>query len=215
MRKWLPLAMILAAAGLSLAVYQRLPDPMPIHWDARGEPNGYGSRLVGAFLLPGILLLVWGFLRLLPTIDPRGANIEKFRDAYEVLVLAVVGVLVLVHVTVIGSTLGWPLAVGRVTPVAIGGLFLALGTLMPRFQSNFFIGIRTPWTLSSETVWTRTHRVGGYLMWVVGTLLVVAGIVGSERWFWIAIGGSMAMAIGILVYSYVLWRAEQPGRGRG
>jgi uncharacterized membrane protein len=113
------------------------------------------------------------------------------------------------HVGILGSALGWPLPVARLTPVSIGVLFLLLGSLLPRFRSNFFFGIRTPWTLSSETVWTRTHQVGGYAMALVGLLLIVAGFMGTHRWLLVAIWGSMALAIGLLVYSYVIWRGEQ------
>lgn len=84
-----------------------------------------------------------------------------------------------------------------------------LGNLLPRFRSNFFFGIRTPWTLSSDTVWTRTHRVGGYVMVLIGLLLVLAGAVGSTRWVLVAICGAFAMVLFVLIYSYVIWRAEQ------
>lgn len=208
MRKWLPLALILGAFAFSFAVFQQLPERMPIHWDARGNPDGYGSRLVGALLLPGMLLLIWGVLLAIPSLDPRRANIEQSRDAYELLVLVVVAAMAAVHVSVLGAALGWPLPVGRVVPVIIGLMFVALGNLLPRFRSNFFIGIRTPWTLSSDTVWARTHKVGGSVMIAVGILLMVAGLLQSPHWIWVAIVGAAAMAIGVLGYSYVLWRRE-------
>jgi uncharacterized membrane protein len=212
MRKWLPAVLILATLAFSIAVYRRLPEQMVIHWNASGEPDGYGSRAFGAFLLPAVLVGLWGLLVALPKVDPRSANIEKFRDTYDIFVIAVVALLSVLHVGVVGSALGWPIPVGRLAPVSIGGLFLFLGTLLPRFRSNFFFGIRTPWTLTSETVWTRTHRVGGYAVALMGILLIVAGIMGTPRWFIGAIVGSMALAIGLLVYSYVIWRAEQhPG----
>jgi uncharacterized membrane protein len=95
------------------------------------------------------------------------------------------------------------------TPVAIGALFIVLGNLLPRFRSNFFFGIRTPWTLSSETVWARTHRVGGYAMVMVGVLLIAAGLVATRIWLVASIGGSMILVLLLLVYSYVIWRSEQ------
>ena len=116
-----------------------------------------------------------------PFIDPRRANIEKFRDAYEVLIIAIIGVTSLIHVAVVGAALGWPLPIDRIAPFDVGVLFIILGNLLPRFHSNFFLGIRTPWTLSSETVWRKTHRVGGYAMVVVGLLMVVAAIIRSPQ----------------------------------
>jgi uncharacterized membrane protein len=148
-------------------------------------------------------------MRALPKLDPRSANIEKFRESYEILVIAVVGVMGVLHVGVVGVALGWPISVGTLTPVAIGALFIVLGNLLPRFRSNFFFGIRTPWTLSSETVWARTHRVGGYAMVMVGVLLIAAGLVATRIWLVAAIGGSMLLVLFLLVYSYVIWRSEQ------
>lgn len=209
MRRWLPLLVIVATIAFSAAVYSRLPDPMVIHWNASGEPDGYGSRAFGAFLLPVVILFIWALLLVLPKIDPRRANIEQFRDSYDLLVIAVVTVTGLLHVGILGSALGWPIQVGRLAPVAVGGLFLVLGTLLPRFKSNFFFGIRTPWTLSSESVWTRTHRVGGSMMMIVGALLIVAGVIGTARWLYVAIGGAAALVLVVLLYSYVIWRSEQ------
>jgi uncharacterized membrane protein len=212
MRRWLPAVLILATIVFSLAVYNRLPERMVMHWNADGEPDGYGSRMLGALLLPAVTLGIWGLLLAVPRLDPRAENIAKFRDTFDQLVLAVIGMMCCLHVAVIGSALGWPISVGRVVPVVIGILFLFLGTLLPRFRSNFFVGIRTPWTLSSETVWTRTHRVGGYLFGLIGVLLIAAGLIGSRRWLLVAIYGTLALAVTILVYSYVIWRGEQrPG----
>ena len=205
----LPLALIVATMAFTIAVYGRLPEQMAIHWNATGEPDGFGSRAFGAFLLPFVVLAIWGLLIALPKLDPRSANIEKFRDAYDVLVAAVIAVMCLLHICVLGSALGWPIDVGRVAPIGIGALFVVIGTLLPRFQSNFFFGIRTPWTLSSETVWARTHQVGGYVLMGIGLLLMLAGIVGTSFWLYVAIGGGFAMAIFVVAYSYLLWRTEQ------
>jgi immunity protein, SdpI family len=209
MRKWLPAVLILGTLAFSISAYSRLPERMVIHWNAAGEPDGYGSRAFGVFMLPAVLVGIWGLLVALPRLDPRRANIEQFRDTYDLLVIAVVAVLCVLQVGIVGSALGWPIQVGRLAPVSIGALILFLGTLLPRFKSNFFFGIRTPWTLSSETVWARTHQVGGYAVSLLGLLLVVAGIMGTHRWFLVAICGGMALVIGLLAYSYLLWRGEQ------
>jgi uncharacterized membrane protein len=209
MRRWLPALLILATVAFSVSVYSRLPERMVIHWSVSGQPDGFGSRVFGVFLLPVVMLALWGLLLVLPKLDPRSANIEKFRDTYDVFVIAVIAVMCVLQVGIVGSALGWPIQVARLAPISIGVLFVVLGNLLPRFRSNFFFGIRTPWTLSSETVWTRTHRVGGYLMMLMGLLLVVAGIVGSTLWFTVAIGGAMVLMLSILAYSYVLWRSER------
>jgi uncharacterized membrane protein len=209
MRKWLPAALIFATVVFSVSVYSRLPDPMVIHWNVAGEPDGYGSRVFGTFLLPAVILALWGLLLVLPRIDPRKQNIEQFRDTYDIFVIAVVAVLCALQVGILGYALGWPIQIGRLAPIAIGTLLVMLGILLPRFRSNFFFGIRTPWTLSSDAVWARTHRVGGYAMVLMGALLAMAGIAGTQFWLVLAVAGSLVLVLAILVYSYVLWRAEQ------
>ena len=209
MRKWIPLIIILATMVFAAVVYDRLPERMPVHWNARGEVDRYGSRLWSAFGLPVFLLLIWGLLRAIPYIDPRRANIEKFRRTYEDLIVVVIASTSLIQVATIGAALGWPVSVGRVVPVAVGLHFMFLGNILPRFRSNWFIGIRTPWTLSSDTVWTKTHRFGGRLMLAVGALLVAAGLIGSAMWLTVAVAGAVGMAIGVILYSYIVWRTER------
>ncbi|HSA54140.1 MAG TPA: DUF1648 domain-containing protein [Gemmatimonadaceae bacterium] len=208
MRKWLPAVLIAAALAFSLVAWPRLPEQMVTHWNVRGEPDGYSSRFMGAFMLPVFTLGIWLLLLAVPHIDPRRANIEKFRDTYETLIIAVVGLLTLLHGAVVGAALGWPIAISRLAPFAVGAMLVILGNLLPRFRSNFFMGIRTPWTLSSETVWMKTHRVGGYLIVAAGLLLIASAFVRSTVFSYVAIGATAAAALTTLVYSYLVWRAE-------
>lgn len=208
MRKWFPAVLIVGAVAFSLVAWPRLPEQMVTHWNVRGEPDGYSSRLMGAFMIPAFTLGIWLLLLAIPHIDPRRANIEKFRDTYETLISAIVGIMVLLHVAVVGAALGWPIAIARVAPLAVGALLVVLGNLLPRFRSNFFMGIRTPWTLSSDTVWMKTHRVGGYLIVGAGLLLIASAFVRSAVFSYVAIGGTLVAALATLVYSYVAWRAE-------
>jgi uncharacterized membrane protein len=208
MRKWLPLVLIAGTVVFSLAVYGQLPERVVTHWNANGEPNGYSSRAFAAFLLPGMTLAMWGILRVIPYVDPRRANIEKFRDTYELMIVVIVLMLSVIHLAVIGNALGWPISIARVVPLAVGAFFVIFGNLLPRFRSNFFMGIRTPWTLSSEAVWTKTHRVGGYLMVLAGVLIMLATFLPARYFTWIVLGSTFGMAIGMIGYSYVAWRGE-------
>lgn len=209
--KWIQLLVIAAGILFSLVVYSHLPARMVVHWNARGQPDGYGSRAFGAFGLPVLTVLVWLVLRAVPRIDPRGRNIEKFRGSFEWIVTAVVLLLMLIHVTVLGAALGWPISVGRIAPLAAGLMLVGLGNLMPRMRSNFFIGIRTPWTLSSDRVWTRTHRVGGYAMVLAGLLVIAMAFVQSSRFVYVIVGAVFGSALFSVVYSYFAWRQEQKG----
>lgn len=181
---------------------------MVTHWNVRGEPDGYSARAFGAFLMPGIMLILWLVLLAVPHIDPRHTNIEKFRDSYETLIVAIVSVMAGLHVVLIGAALGWPIPIARIVPFGVGVLLVVLGNLLPRFRSNFFMGIRTPWTLSSETVWARTHRVGRYMIVGAGIMLIISAFVHSTTFSTIAFASVVAAALATLIYSYVIWRAE-------
>ena len=208
MMRFFPLVIVVAATAFSAAVFNRLPSSMAIHWGATGEPDDYGSRAFGAFVFPAVMLVLWAILAALPAIDPRRANIEKFRDSYDTLVIAIVAVMGVLHVGIIGAALGWPVSIARLAPISIGLLLVMVGVLLPGFRSNFFIGIRTPWTLTSETVWARTHRVGGYMMVGVGLLLITAGAIGTTIWLRVAIAGALVLVVGAFVYSWWAWRDE-------
>ncbi len=211
MRKWTQLLLIVAGIAFSIAVFSHLPERVAVHWNARGEVDGFGSRTFAAFGPPLMTTLIWLLLRAVPRIDPRRSNIEKFRDSYEWIVTGIVLLLLLIHVAVLGAALGWPISMARVAPLAVGVLFIGLGNLLPRVRSNFFIGIRTPWTLSSDRVWTRTHRVGGYAMVLAGLVVCSMAFFRSTAFAFVTFAAVLASALFSVVYSYVAWRQEQRG----
>lgn len=210
MRRWLPAALIGGAVLFSLAVYSRLPEEVPIHWGVSGEPNGYGSRLEGAFLIPAMMIALFAIMQWYPSRDPRAANIAKFRGAYDTVVTAAIALLSGLHVLALGNALGWGIDIPKVGMVALGLMFILLGNLMPRVRSNFIFGIRTPWTLSSESVWTRSHRVGGYAKVVAGIITIVAGLVARPVGYVVALASLLISGLVPVVYSYILWT-----RGKG
>jgi immunity protein, SdpI family len=211
MRRWLPVSIIAGAWIFSLAVYSRLPDEIPVHWGMSGEPNRYGSRIEGAFLLPALMLAFYALMQWYPSRDPRAANIAKFRAAYDTVVTATIAFLTGVHVLALASALGWEVDMTTVVFVGLGVLFILLGNLLPRVRSNFIFGIRTPWTLSSESVWTRAHRVGGYAMVVAGILTVVGAFFARPIGITVALASGLLSALIPIVYSYVLWSRDRGG----
>lgn len=208
MRKWLPLIFVVAAVIMSALAYPRLPASMPVHWGLDGRADRYGSRLEGALLLPIVMLAIWGLMRGLPRIDPRRANYAKFADTYDLILTSALAVLALMHAAVIGFALGWPVSIGRLVPALIGLFFVVLGNALPRARPNWWFGIRTPWTLSSDRVWMRTHRVGGYLMLAAGLLWLVAAALPSPWTYGLALAALIISSVGSLVYSYFAWKQE-------
>ena len=211
MRKWFPVIPIAGAFVLSAAVYSRLPNPMATHWGIDGAANGYSSRLVGAFIMPVMALAIWGFMRGLPYIDPLRANYAKFQSTYDLMVNAFVTLLALVNVAVLGRSLGWPMPdMGRMMAVLVGAMTLLLGNVLPRARPNWWFGIRTPWTLTSDTVWTKTHRVGGYLMSAAGVITLLSAFLPQRATFVVLMVSLMGASLGSVVYSYFAWREEEP-----
>jgi uncharacterized membrane protein len=205
----LPAAFIIGAVIFSVAVYSRLPDPMPTHWGISGEPDGFGSRLQGAFMLPVIMMAVFALLQWIPSLDPRAANIEKFRGSYDVVVGATIAFLGVMHVFALGNALGWNVNMTTVVFASLGAMFVVLGNLLPRARSNFVFGIRTPWTLSSDAVWARVHRVGGYAMVAAGLLTIAAAFFRPRIGFAIALPSLLLSALVPVIHSYVLWNRER------
>jgi uncharacterized membrane protein len=206
-RKWLPGVLILAAYLFSAAVYSHLPARIPSHWGVNG-PNAWSSRFRGAFLLPSIALVFWLVRRWIPKVDPRRANYEKFGDTYDLVILAVIAILLVIHVAALGSALGWPIRVERLTPGVVGVVFIVIGNVLPRARPNWFFGIRTPWTLSNDIVWERTHRVGGYLMMTAGVFIVLSTLVSPDMTLWVLLFSLAVLTIVLFIYSYLQWRRQ-------
>ena len=209
MRKWIPLLIVAAAFIASAVVFPRLPESMPTHFDMSGRPNGWSSRLFGAWVMPFFLLMMWGLVRALPAIDPRGSNYAKFGGAYEGIIVSIMLFMLGMHIIVLRAALGYPVAIQRVVPVGIGVLFVVMGNLLPRARPNWFVGIRTPWTLSSDRVWEKTHRLGGRLFVAGGILLVLAALA-MEQWAHIVLITVVLLCTAtVFIYSYVEWKREQ------
>ncbi len=209
MRKWIAPLIVIASVIITAVVFPRLPATIPTHWNLAGEVDGYSGRVWGAWFVPGMLLVMWGMLRWLPAIDPRGPNYTRFAGAFEGMIVLVMLFVFAAHVVILAAALGQPVQMDRLGPAGLGLLLMGLGNLLPRARPNWFVGIRTPWTLSSDRVWERTHRVGGYFFVAGGALTVIAAIVSPRLGFRVMIGACVATTIFLLVYSYIAWRQER------
>jgi uncharacterized membrane protein len=203
------LLMLVVTTLAGLLLWDRLPDPMASHWNIDDQVDGYMSRFWGVFLLPLITLGMFVLFLIVPGIDPLKANIAQFRPAFNLFVVLMVAFMVYLY----SLTLAWNLGYtnfrmsGAMLP-AIGLLFIFIGFLMRRARRNFFIGIRTPWTLSSDAVWNETHRVGAVLFMISGALAFIGGLFGGTIAFWMLFAPIMGTTVFLLAYSYVIYRRE-------
>lgn len=154
-------AIVVAAFVASLALYARVPEKIPIHWNIEGQIDGYGAKQWALFLTPGIMAALLALLAVLPRISPKQFSIDSFADTYGFIAIVILATLAYIH----GLTL-WAAVAGQVdiTRAMLAGLlvmFGLLGNVMGKVRRNFWVGVRTPWTLSSDRVWNDTHRLAG------------------------------------------------------
>ena len=205
----LVLLMIGAATVAGLVLWNRLPDPMASHWNVHDQVDGYTSKFTGVFMLPLITLGMFLLFLIIPTVDPLRANIAQFREVFNLLIVFIVGFMVYIY----GLTLAWNLGYtgfrmsGAMLP-AIGLLFIFISFMLRQAKRNFFIGIRTPWTLSSDVVWNETHRLGAVLFMISGALALIGGFFGGTAAFWLMFVPIIGTTLFLLVYSYVLYQRE-------
>ncbi len=202
------IAILISMALASAWAWTRVPDRLPIHWGIDGAPDGWGGRAAGLLLLPATALGLWVLFLLLPRFDPRRANYAGFAGPYALLRTGILAFLALLHGVAIAAALGAPVNMGSVAANGIGLLFMLLGGVMGRIRPNWFVGIRTPWTLTSERAWSRTHRVGGWAFGVLGVGVVLGGRVSPRAGYTVMIGGIVAITAFSFVYSYLVWRGD-------
>ncbi len=207
----LSLGLVITSFVIAAALYSRLPESIPTHWSAKGEVDGYTPKPWGPFVLPLVMAGAYLFLVILPRISPKGYRMEGFRGVFEIIQAAILAFLFLMTVLVLLAGIGTPVPMDRAIHAATGLLFVVLGNFMGKFTKNFFFGIRTPWTLASDEVWLRTHRLGGKLFVLAGIVLLVSGLLGGGL---IPLLVAVAVAVGIpVVYSYVLYRRIEGFKG--
>ena len=203
------LVFVAASVAFSLAVYSRLPDQVATHFNTSGAPDGWSSRSFAAFGMPLLMFFMMGLLNALPRVLPRRENFERFSETYWTIITIVMAFISAMHVVVLGVALGWPVDVTTFVLLGVGAIFIVLGNLMPRVKSNWVLGIRTPWTLDSETVWRETHRVGGRTMVLGGIVTMIAAFLPQTIKPWVALGALMLGSFVPAVYSYIVWRREK------
>ncbi|MBU1730047.1 DUF1648 domain-containing protein, partial [Patescibacteria group bacterium] len=179
------LGIILLSLIVSIYFYPQMPEKIASHWNIQGQVDGYMSKFLGLFLMPIILI---GFALLfvaIPRIDPLKANIEKFRRYYEGFIILLFLFLLSIHFQVILWNIGIKISPNVMFPIGLGLLFFYIGVLCENAKRNWFIGIRTPWTLSSEKVWEKTHKIGGKLFKIAGVIAFVGVFFQSYALFFI------------------------------
>jgi uncharacterized membrane protein len=197
--------LIIFSFALSVFFYPKLPAQMVIHWNAQGIANGYSSKELGLFLFPILMIIMFAFFIILPKLDPMRANVKKFWGYFVSFVAVLFSFLLYLQVLVIQWNRGVDFDFVRFLMPAFSVLFFSIGLLLEKSRRNWFIGIRTPWTLSSGKVWEKTHKLAAPLF-KIAAMLMLAGIVWPSLAFVLLFGGIMFVAFVPVVYSYSLYK---------
>lgn len=203
---------ILAMLAAAIWVSGQVPADQMVttQWDQHGNPGRETPASVAVFLMVGAAAFAWIVCWLVPRIDPRRENIARSGHAYGTIWVGVTLVMAVGHAAILSATLGSPLPVERIIPASVGLLFMAIGNVMGKLRPNFMAGIRTPWTLSDDHVWDKTHRFGGKVMVAAGFAILTAGLMtGGDTFVAIMLTAITGMVTLPVAYSYLLWRRRR------
>lgn len=208
---WAGLACLAVMVALTAWAWIQLPAgaQIPTHFNASGQVDAYGNKAFGLLIVPVITALVLALLYLTPVIDPRRANLTRSAGAYTAIVIASMVLFTGVQLVIVLTALGRTPDVALLMSVGIGALFIVIGFALPRLRSSYLVGIRTPWTLTSDLSWRKTHVLGAWLFVAFGVALAIAGVaLPPEAMAPVLIGGVVVILVVPTVYSYVVWRSD-------
>ncbi len=204
--------MLLVAAMLTLSIWAwgQLPfdAQVPVHFDIKGSADEYMGK-EGLLVIPLITFLITVMYLILPRIEPKQQNLRRSSKAYTAVSIASAALLCSVHIVIIWSALGRTINVNTVIDVTMGLFLVVMGNYLSKIRCNHFFGIRTPWTLSSDLAWQKTHRLGGWLIVLHGLAFLIAGLLSNTTLFIYLVISLLIVSLVVLpIYSYFIWRSD-------
>ena len=204
----IPLALILVGWIFAFYFYAHFPAQVVTHWDIQGQPNGYMGRAGGAFTIPSLITAIYLIFLSLPWLDPKSQRYAEFSGVYYFFKSAIVFVLLAVYIASGYFNLGYPVQIKVIVPALVGLLLVVIGNFLGKVKRNWFIGVRTPWTLASENVWLKTNRFGGYMMVLFGIIIIITPFLPKALALLMFIAGALFASIGTMVYSFIIYKKE-------
>jgi uncharacterized membrane protein len=202
----------LLVIGLMFAVaawaWPQVPDRLPIHWNLRGEVDGWGGKFSGLLLLPIITFAIYLLMLVVPLVDPGRGNYKNFTKAFNAIRIAMILFMAAIYGVIVLAAFGRRVDMTTVVLVALAILFIVIGNFMAKLRPNWFVGVRTPWTLSSKLSWNKTHRLAGWLFILMGVFAGLLAIVQTTWMFVLMLVFDAACAVSMIVYSYVVYRRD-------
>ncbi|MEO0116374.1 MAG: SdpI family protein [candidate division WOR-3 bacterium] len=204
-RMVITLVIVLISFIIGLLSYPRMPEKMASHWNIRDEVDGYISRFWGILLMPLISLGLFFLSLIIPIIDPLRENIKKFLKYFDLFIIFLFIFLFYLYLLTLLWNLGARFPMSKMLIPGFSLLFFYCGVLVENAKRNWFIGIRTPWTLSNEFVWDKTHKIGGKLFKAVG-IFTLFGLLFPSYAFYFVIIPILFVTFFTIVYSYFIYQ---------
>lgn len=208
-------AVLIMMLLLTVFAWRELPQDarVPIHWGVDGNVDGYAGKVFGLLLLPGVMAFLTALFLVLSTFEPRRAHLSQSWKAIGAIWIGLSLFLAAIHSVVVWAALGHAVDVSLVIVLGMGVLLCVTGNYMGKVRSNYFVGVRTPWTLSSEVAWNKTNRLGGKLLVATGVLAIVAGLtLGMAVTLAVVMASVLATAAITVAYSYRIWKSDPDRR---
>lgn len=209
MKKIMILVICLLAISFiaSISLYSQLPDQIASHWNQKNEVDSFMDKFWGTFLIPLLSAGMFILFLIIPRIDPLKNNLKKFMNYYERFILVMIGFFLYVQLLILSWNIGYKFDMGQMIIPAIGFLFIYIGFLVEKAKRNWFVGIRTPWTLSNVKVWERTHKLGGKLFKIIG-IITLFGAFFPDYLTWFILIPVLGVTIFLFAYSYFEYQKE-------
>lgn len=203
-------ALIIASFVAAAILYPHLPGQVPTHWNMSGQVDGYSAKWTLLALFPGIMLGMMGLMAALPWLSPRHFEVEAFRSTYLYIMVVIVAFMAYVQALMLRAAWSGQMNINKAIMGGVCLLIALLGNVLGKVQRNFYIGIRTPWTIADERVWNATHRLGAKTFVLGGLAGFIFAMAGS--WPWLCLGSVLAGALVPAIYSLVYYkRLERRG----
>ncbi|WP_299323286.1 SdpI family protein [Parasphingopyxis sp.] len=210
---WVKRVTILALATMalaSLATWLVLPADtrIPMQYDATGAVNRYGSLVEGLILFPAIAAGLFVLFLFLARNEPRRENLQRSRPMLDWSIAGTMALLMVLHLATLGIAAGWAISITDLVSGATGIFFVILGNFLPKTRPNFLVGVRTPWTLSSDHSWLRTHILAGRGFIGLGLLIIGATLFTPAIAIYLIVGGSLMLVAILTMASWLYWRND-------
>ncbi|MFA6489554.1 MAG: SdpI family protein [Candidatus Micrarchaeia archaeon] len=212
--KIIPIAIVALTFLAGLYVYPLLPEKVASHWNAAGDVDGHMERGFGAFFMPVLALFMLGLFYALPLLDPMKKNYKAFQKEYDNFVALIIGFMAYIYALTLAYNVGFQFNLTQFMAPAFAVLFYYAGAMMEKAKQNWFVGVKPPWTLSSERVWDKTHAIAGKMFKAAG-IIALLGLAMPEIGLIASIAVLIAAAIFSVVYSYLEYQKEAKGKKKG